>query len=51
MAHNFEEIVDASSAHKMHVLIANYKRVCVSVCVCVFVCVCVCVCAFNYGGL
>lgn len=30
MAQNFEEIFDASSAHKMHVLNANYKRyVCV----------------------
>jgi hypothetical protein len=28
---------DASSAHKMHVVIANYNRY-------------VCVCAFNYGG-
>jgi hypothetical protein len=37
MAQNFEAIFDASSAHKMHVVIANYKRY-------------VCVCAFNYGG-
>jgi hypothetical protein len=37
MAQNFEAIVDASSAHKLHVVIANYKR-------------CVRVCAFNYGG-
>ena len=32
MAQNFEEIFDASSAHKMHVLIAHYKRY---VCVCI----------------
>ena len=45
MAQNFEEIFDASSAHKMHVLIVNYKRyVCVCVCACAWVCVCVCVC-------
>jgi hypothetical protein len=37
MAQNFEAIFDASSAHKMHVVIANYKRY-------------VRVCAFNYGG-
>ena len=37
MAQNFEAIVDASSAHKLHVVIANYKRY-------------VRVCAFNYGG-
>ena len=36
----FEEILDASGAHKVHVLIVNYKR---HVCVCVYVCVCVCV--------
>jgi hypothetical protein len=41
IAPNFEDIFDASSAHRMHALIANYKR---------YVCVCVCVCAFNYGG-
>ena len=35
IAPNFEDIFDASSAHKMHTLIANYKR---------YVCVCVCVC-------
>ena len=34
MAQNLEKSFDASSAHKMHVLIANYKR---------YVCVCVCV--------
>ena len=39
----FEEILDASGAHKVHVLIVNYKR---HVCVCV----CVCVCVFDYGG-
>ena len=51
MAQNFEEIFDASSAHKMCVLIANYKRY---LCVCAFVrarahpyvCVCVCLCVF-----
>ena len=35
---NFEDIFDASSAHRMHALISNYKRY---VCVCVCVCVCV----------
>jgi hypothetical protein len=39
IAPNLEDIFDASSAHKMHALIANYKRS-----------ICVCVCAFNYGG-
>jgi hypothetical protein len=39
----FEVILDASGAHKVHVLIVNYKR---HVCVCV----CVCVCVFDYGG-
>jgi hypothetical protein len=29
----FEEILDASGAHKVHVLIVNYKR---------YMCVCVC---------
>jgi hypothetical protein len=33
----FEEILDASGAHKVHVLIVNYKRY-------------VCVCVFYYGG-
>jgi hypothetical protein len=37
MAQNVEAIFDASSAHKMHIVIANYKRY-------------VCVCVFNYGG-
>ena len=31
------EILDASGAHKVHVLIANYKRY-------------VCVCVFDFGG-
>jgi hypothetical protein len=39
IAPNFEDIFDESSAHKMHALIANYKR---------YVCVCVCVCVFDY---
>ena len=42
MALNIKESFDASRAHTMHVLIANYKR---------YVCVCVCVCTFNNGGL
>jgi hypothetical protein len=33
----FEEILDASGAHQVHVLIANYKRY-------------VYVCVFDYGG-
>ena len=32
IAPHFEDIVDASSAHKIHALIANYKRY---VCVCI----------------
>ena len=31
------EILDVSGAHKVHVLIANYKRY-------------VCVCVFDFGG-
>ena len=43
----FEKMLDASGAHQVHVLIANYKRY-IYVCVCV--CVCLCVCVFDYGG-
>ena len=31
----FEKMLDASGAHRVHVLIANYKRY-IYVCVCVF---------------